>query len=467
MFATIVAVVTSLALSAPQAAQAPPAQEPAGAPAAAPPVARAPASAIGPWATEVAAMFQAGNLDGISARFDPRLASLLSPEAFRDGWVGIEEKNGKLQSIGAPVVKNAGPVDIAVMAARFEKVEWTLTLAFDAEARIISIRFTPMSPDAAAKAPPPIEFRAPPYGNPKKFRDSAVKLGDPAWVLPGTISMPAGKGPFPGVVLVHGSGPLDRDETVGGTKVFRDLAWGLASQGIAVLRYDKRTRVHGDKVGSAPATVKDEVIDDAVAAVNALRATPGVDPRRIVVIGHSLGGYLVPRIARADGKLAGVVALAGSTRPVYQLIHDQLDYLVENGAVTEEDVAPMRADADAIKALDPTRPPPAGRVMGAPPGYWLDLRKYDPAALAHENAVPILVLQGGRDYQVTSKDLDGWKRELSGDRFATFRTFPKADHLFVFGEGKSLPSSYPKPGNVAGEVVNVIAKWVKGLKPTG
>ena len=460
MFATILAVATSLALSAPQAAPAPAAQDPGSPP-------RPPVSAIGPWATEVAAMFQAGNLDGISARFDPRLASLLSPEAFRDGWVGIEEKNGKLQSIGAPVVKNAGPVDIAVMAARFEKVEWTLTVAFDAEGRIISLRFTPMSPDAAANAPPPIEFRAPPYANPKKFRDSDVKVGEAPWVLPGTLSMPVGKGPFPGIVLVHGSGPLDKDETVGGTKVFRDLAWGLASQGIAVLRYDKRTRAHGDKKGSAPATVKDEVIDDAVAAVNVLRATPGVDPRRIVVLGHSLGGYLVPRIVRADGKLAGAIALAGSTRPVYQLIHDQLDYLVENGAATEADVASMRADADAIKALDPTRPPPAGRVMGAPPGYWLDLRKYEPAAMAHENAIPFLVLQGGRDYQVTSADLDGWKRELSGDKFVTFRTFPKADHLFVFGEGKSLPSSYPKPGNVAGEVVNVIAKWVKGLKPRG
>jgi hypothetical protein len=119
--------------------------------------------------------------------------------------VGIEEKNGKLQSIGAPVVKNAGPVDIAVMAARFEKVEWTLAMAFDADGKLNSLRFTPVSPDAAAQAPPPIEFRAPPYGNPKKFRDSAVMVGADPWMLPGTISMPAGKGPFPGVVLVHGS----------------------------------------------------------------------------------------------------------------------------------------------------------------------------------------------------------------------------------------------------------------------
>ncbi len=457
MTAPFVALALSLAV-----AQAVPAPEAKGS---LPSPAKAPAESVKQWATEVAGMFMSGKLDGIAARFDPRLATLLSPEAFKDGWVGIEAKNGKLKSIGAPVLKDAGPLDIAVMAAAFEKVEWTLGVAFDVQGRITSLRFTPMSPNAAANAPPPVEYRAPPYAEPKKFRDSAVKFGDEKWPLPGTISMPAGKGPFPGVVLVHGSGPLDQDETVGGTKVFRDLAWGLASQGIAVLRYDKRTRVHGDKVGSAPMTVKDEVIDDALAAVATLRQTPGVNPRRIAVLGHSLGGYLVPRIAAADKHLAGVIALAGSTRPVHELIQDQLDYLVENGAAREEDVAPMRADAAAIQAIDPAKTPPAGRVMGAPPSYWLDLKSYKPAVLAHLNAIPILVLQGGRDYQVTSKDLDGWKKELAGDKFATFKVFPRANHFFVYGEGKSLPVEVMKPGNVDGEVVQTIAKWVKGLPP--
>jgi dienelactone hydrolase len=292
-----------------------------------------------------------------------------------------------------------------------------------------------------------------------------VKVGDAPWVLPGTLSLPAGKGPFPGVVLVHGSGPQDRDETVGGTKVFRDLAWGLASQGIAVLRYEKRAKVHGDKVGSAPVTVKDEIVDDAVAAVKVLRLQKGVDPRRIVVLGHSQGGGMVPRIAAADGKLAGVISLAGSTRPTQDLIDDQLDYLVANGASTEADVAALRAEAQKIRALDPAKTPPAERIMGAPPAYWLDLRAYDPGATAARNAIPILVLQGGRDYQVTGKDLDGWKKGLEGASFARFHTFPKANHLFVFGEGKSLPAEYQKAGNVAGEVVELIAKWVKGLPP--
>jgi dienelactone hydrolase len=459
MIATIAALAASLALAVPQATPAP--SSPAPQPAA--PEAQAPAASVEPWAREVAALFQAGNLDAISARFSPRLASLLSPEAFREGWVGIEKKNGKLLSMGEPVLQKAGPTAAAIVPASFEKAVWTLTLAFEPDGKIASIRFTPAPPPSAA-APPP-EFRAPAYADPAKFGDSDVNVGEAPWILPGTLSMPVGKGPFPGVVLVHGSGPQDRDETVGGTKVFRDLAWGLASQGIAVLRYEKRTRAHGDKVGSAPVTVKDEVVDDAMAAVRLLRATKGIDPRRIVVLGHSQGGSLAPRIAAEDKHLAGVISLAGPTRPIYDVIEDQLDYLVENGAVKAEDVEPLRVDAEKIRALDPTKTPLPDRIMGAPQAYWIDLRTYKPGATAARNGIPILVLQAGRDYQVTKKDLDGWKKELEGTKIAKFHTFPTANHLFVFGEGKSLPAEYQKTANVGETVVNLIGSWIRGLPP--
>ena len=462
MLATFAALAASLALAAPQAAP------PPSSPSAQAPESKAPAASVVPWASDVAGMFQSGNLDGISSRFAPQLASLLSPAAFRDGWAGIETRVGKLQSMGAPTIRKTGSTDSAVLRAKFERADWILTLAFDADGKITSLRFAPASLGggaAASSAPPPPEFRAPTYADPRKFSDSEVKVGAAPWLLPATLSMPAGKGPFPGVVLVHGSGPHDRDETVGGTKVFRDLAWGLASQGIAVIRYEKRSKAHGDKVGSAPVTVKDEIVDDAVAAANLLRATKGVDPRRIVVLGHSQGGAMVPRIAAADGKLAGVISLAGPTRPIHALIDDQLDYLVANGAAQEADVAPMREEAQKIRSLDPAKTPPAERIMGAPPAYWLDLRGYDPGATAKGNGLPILVLQAGRDYQVTGKDLDGWKKGLEGASFATFHTFPKANHLLVFGEGKSLPAESLVSGNVAGEVVELIAGWVKGLPP--
>jgi pimeloyl-ACP methyl ester carboxylesterase len=130
------------------------------------------------------------------------------------------------------------------------------------------------------------------------------------------LSLPSGAGPLPAIVLVHGSGQHDRDETIGPNKPFRDLAWGLASRGIAVLRYEKRTRQHQQRVAQLENgfTVKEEAIDDAGAAVALLRNRTGIRANRIYVLGHSLGAMLAPRIAAADPAVAGLVLMAGPVR---------------------------------------------------------------------------------------------------------------------------------------------------------
>ena len=132
--------------------------------------------------------------------------------------------------------------------------------------------------------------------------------------LPGTLTLPSGKGPFRGVVLVHGSGAGDRDETVGGNTPFRDIAWGLAQRGIVVLRYDKRSKVAPAWFAKAGFTVYDETIQDALGALTLLRQQPEIEATLTVVLGHSLGGMVAPRIALADSKLAGVIVMAGATR---------------------------------------------------------------------------------------------------------------------------------------------------------
>ena len=113
------------------------------------------------------------------------------------------------------------------------------------------------------------------------------------------------------MILVHGSGPHDRDETIGPNKPFRDLAHGLASQGIAVLRYEKRTKEHPIRMALSvnTITVKEETIDDAVAAFEALASQEKIDPKRIFVLGHSLGGTLLPRIGKAKDGIAGFISL--------------------------------------------------------------------------------------------------------------------------------------------------------------
>jgi hypothetical protein len=271
-------------------------------------------------------------------------------------------------------------------------------------------------------------------------------------------------------VLVHGSGPNDRDETVGANKPFRDLAWGLASKGVAVLRYEKRTKEHADTYktkGHGELTVKEETVDDAVSAAAQLRATEGIDPKRVYVLGHSLGGMVTPRIAKADPQIAGLIILAGATRPLEDMIIEQTRYLMSLKGTPSADEAAKLAELESavakIKKLTSADVASPAAILGAPPSYWLDLRQYDPPTVAQGLKLPMLILQGERDYQVTAVDFDRWKSALGGRPAVTFKLYPTLNHLLIAGDGKSTPAEYEKAGHVAEAVVADIAEWIVGL----
>jgi dienelactone hydrolase len=412
-------------------------------------------------AREIASLLAKGDTAAVAARFSPQVAAALPAERFREVWSSLPAQLGALRSIGEPVVRADAGVGTAWVPATFERTVVSLLMAFDAEGRLTGFRIIP--------GPPPAEWTPAPYADPAKAREREVSVGTGEWALPGTLTLPAeGSGPFPGIVLVHGSGPNDRDESVGGTKVFRDLAGGLAVRGVAVLRYEKRTKAHGAKMAGKPVTLEEEVVDDALSAAALLRTTPGVDPKRVAVLGHSLGGTLAPRIATRDRALAGIVLLAGAARAPEDLVADQMDHLASVGAAPKDFVAATKADVARLRALSPGSPEAStATLLGVPASYWLSFRGYDPAATAKGLGLPVLVLQGGRDYQVTAKDLARWKGALGDDPRATIRLFPSLNHLFVTGEGPSSPAEYEKPGHVAPEVVEAIAGWARALPRRG
>jgi hypothetical protein len=297
--------------------------------------------------------------------------------------------------------------------------------------------------------------------------DTAVVTGTIR--LPATLTLPDGARHLPAVVLVHGSGPNDRDETVGANKPFRDLAAGLADRGIVVLRYEKRSRAVPLSFMGHPFTVNEEVIDDALSAVTLLRGLPQVDPARVVALGHSLGGTLAPRIGARDTALAGLVVLAGATRPLPDMIDEQLAYLrALPGADTvalDRALGSMAPGLAAVRALTPADSASTQMYLGAPAAYWLDLARYNPVAVAARLPMPILILQGGRDYQVTRVDLAGWRAGLGGRRSVQFREYPALNHLFMVGTGPSSPAEYGVAGSVDPRVIADIADWILALPP--
>lgn len=294
-------------------------------------------------------------------------------------------------------------------------------------------------------------------------RELEIAVGPAGSELPGLLALPEGAGPFPVVVLVHGSGPQDRDENVMGNRPFRDLAYGLAARGIATVRYDKRSFVHPDLPA---ATLQQETIDDAVAAVALARARPELDPARVYVLGHSLGGNAGPRIA-AQARADGLVVVAGMARPLVELVLEQMRHnaMADSTLSMEEaiDIERMEGQAARLREEPGTR-----SFLGYPPSYLADLEQHDAPAIAASLDIPVLVLQGGRDYQVTRADFARWEAALKDRPAACLKLYETLDHLLRAGEGASYGESYAVPGVVDDALIADVAGFVaKGCAGVG
>lgn len=404
------------------------------------------------------------NFDAAEARFSPQVAGMLPKEKLAQAWEQITSQFGAFDSVQG-VRPGTNPA-VVTLICKFSHGMLDAILPFNDAQQLIGFRLVP----AAEVGAPGPAWVAPDYARADSFTERDVTVGNAPWALPGTLTVPKGAGPFAAVVLVHGSGPEDRDEAFGPNKMFKDLAWGLATRGVAVLRYEKRTKLYGAQMmaGPVPMTVKQETEDDAVAAVALLAGTPGIDAKHIYLAGHSLGGYLAPRIAAGDAQIAGLILLAGTTRPLEDDVVDQVtDQLTkagqQNSPEGQQMIAKAKADAAAIK--DPNLKPGAMLTFAGvkiPSEYFLDLRSYDPVKAAQGLKIPMLILQGERDYQVTMVDFANWKNGLAGRGNVTLKSYPALNHFFMAGTGPATPAEYNVAGHVEADVVEDVGSWIRG-----
>ncbi|WP_297834770.1 alpha/beta fold hydrolase [Thermomonas sp.] len=396
----------------------------------------------------------AGEYAQVERLFGAQMAAAVPEDKLKAVWESLPGMAGAATGRGDAEVSTQGDATLVQIPLHFEKAELIARFAFDGDGRIVGFL---IQPAPAADAAPTVAADAP-----FTERDITVDEGDHA--LPGTLAMPKGDGPFPAVVLVHGSGPQDRNETIGPNRPFLDIARGLAAQGIAVLRYDKRTKVRPQDFASGNFTIDDETINDAVLAVDALRKTEGIDPNRVFVLGHSQGGMLAPRIAAISGHVDGLILMAAPSRPLLDIVVEQTRRLaaLNDGKIDDAERAAINALAEQVRMTrDPQTAADARTVLGQPVGYWRSVDAVNPVAEAEQVKLPMLVLQGARDIQVVDADWQGWKEAFHDDPKATFKLYEPLNHLGIAGEGEGSLAEYQQPGHVDAKLINDVAAWIK------
>ncbi|HRP02917.1 MAG TPA: DUF3887 domain-containing protein [Candidatus Kapabacteria bacterium] len=405
---------------------------------------------------------QSENFDKAYQNFDSTIVVQFSLKQLKEVWTQIKGQYGDIVNIEEPQTSKMSTSTLLVYPITFKNGALNAQIAVNLFGKISGF-FLSMRPES-------IEYSYPSYNDSTKYEEIHIQFGDPNFPLGATLTIPKNAKSMPIAILVHGSGPHDRDESIGPNKPFKDLAGGLASQGIAVFRYEKRTLEYGSKLDINTLDLNIESIDDVIYALKYIAnngAKINIDTKKVFVIGHSLGASLLPRINNKSNDFRGFVSLAGMTRTIDQVLIEQTQYLYNLDSTFDdtEKEGFEELKRQLINALSPNLSkdtPQDSLPFNLSGTYWLDFRSLNTKSEASAISKPILVLQGEADYQVTMEDFEGWKEALKNNSQATFIAYPSLNHLFMQSStAKSVPQDYYKPNHIDAKVILDISNWIK------
>lgn len=389
--------------------------------------------------------------------FDANFQAKVSEDNVKQIWIKLSEKLGKLENIQVTSSKTEGEHFVVTLEGKFTNDSQDFLLAFDKTEKMVGFFLQPNRKAAA--------YMTPVYADTTLYKEKEIYIKTAKHNLVGILTVPKKAATFPIVVLVHGSGPQDMDETFGPNRPFKDLASGLAAKGIASIRYVKRTMLYAREFAGA-FTVKEEVVDDALAAVALARTVPAANKKQIYVLGHSLGGAMAPKLALLAPDVKGIILVAAPARKLTDVLIDQSKYMFELEKDTTK-AARLQLDSlvndlgrSRITKLGTMKPDSV--LFGLPAAYWIDLNLYNQVATAKKLLTQrIFVAQGINDFQVSVTDYNLWKTALGAKKTATLKLYPELNHMMIAQKDKSDLKQYNVPANVSPVLINDISAWIK------
>ena len=373
--------------------------------------------------------------------FDETVKSQMSESILKDTEQQLNSQLGNFNKI----IEINNESDTYFFYSDFENMKLDIKITFNENSKIIGFFFTPHK-----------EFKTQnSLGNDLNIKSNNVELK-------GTLLIPKENKLKKLVIFVHGSGPQDRDETIFENKPFKDIAENLFQKGVASYRFDKRTLSNPESFNDK-ITIDDEVTSDIINIVNYFKQEKQYADYEIIVLGHSLGANLLPRIANQSNQISKIILLAGNARPMDKLIIEQYEYLYKQNPTEEMQTATntIKEQVAFLNSKDFSVNTPKEKLpLNLPGYYWKSILDYNPLQEVQKVKIPILILQGERDYQVTMKDFNLWKNALKTNKTVSFISYPKLNHLFISGESPSTPKEYSIKGNVDEKVTNDINDFI-------
>lgn len=401
---------------------------------------------------EYAQQMAIGDFDTVASNFSDAVKNQLDSKALESGWKDVVKSIGEYKAVNDStfVVKNNNALVEVIL--EYELNGLKVSFAFDSDNKVagLNINYSPIKEKLTTN---------------EDFEESKIAIGDGENKLDGILTLPKNTENPSVVVMVQGSGQSDMDETIGAlaNKPFKDIAHGLAQNGIASIRYNKRYYQY-QNTATPTITIEDEVLNDVYFAVDMAAKNENLNSEKIYIVGHSLGGMLAPKIAKENANVAGIISLAGSPRKLEDIILDQNKDAIDAMSDKSDEEKKLMLDqvkeeVNKVKNLKPEDK--STTIFGINSEYWNSLNTINTPEIVKELNIPMLFLQGDADFQVYADvDFKEWKDILLGRDNATFKSYPGLNHLFMKNNGKSDITEYDIKGNVDDTVISDMADWI-------
>lgn len=368
----------------------------------------------------------------VAALFDESVKEHVTPQILEQTEIAITRQLGAYKGNIETNQETEGKFKIIYYYSQFENEKLDIKLVFNSQHKATGFFFVPHK-----------EFEKQQNNDPNN-----LNIPNDHIIIKGTFLNPKENKQKKIVIFLHGSGPNDKDETIGPNKPFRDIAEHFYQNGISSYRFDKRTLSYPETFTNN-STVEEEVINDALHIIDYF--SKNYKDYQLILLGHSLGGYLLPKIMEHKPNVSKLIFLSANARPLDKIIIEQLEYMnvIDSTNISTELIEQTKSQVALLNSNQFNLQTPNSKLpFGLSASYWKYLLDYKPLESLKKIGLPMFFVQGGKDYQVTEEDFNLWKKTLQKCNKCQFKFYPSLNHIFITGGSPPSPADYNKKESV-------------------